>query len=187
MFFRIAEIDWSGEAVQGGHYTFHALNQVVHVLETPGLHAVAVDGEVFALQGLQDEVGNHTSVVTGHARPVGVENADDFHRYAISPVIVHAKAFGTALAHVIAGTDAVRVDVPPITFGLWVDFRVAVDFTGRGLEEPAMVFACQFQQVERADDRSLGGFNGGVLIVYGRSRASQIIDFIDTFLSYRAW
>ena len=62
-----------------------------------------------------------------------------------------------------------------------MDFRVAVDFASGGLEELAMVFTCQFQQVKRTDDRSLGGFYGGILIVYGRSRTSQIIDSIDTF------
>jgi hypothetical protein len=45
-------------------------------------------------------------------------------------VVVEKEGFGAALAFIVAGSRADRIDVAPIVFGLRMDGRIAVDFAG---------------------------------------------------------
>ena len=87
------------------------------------------------LQRLDDEVGDDPAVVGVHARAVGVEDAGDLDAQAVLAAVVEEQGLGAALAFVVAGAEADGVDVAPVVFGLRVDFGVAVDLAGGGLED----------------------------------------------------
>ena len=134
---RIAEIDRAGEVAVAVHQPHEAVDQIVDVAEGARLAAVAVDGDGLALQGLHDEIGDDAAVVGVHARAVGIEDARDLDLELVLAVIVEEQRLGAALALVIAGARADRVDVPPVVFRLRMHGRVAVDLAGRGLQDPA--------------------------------------------------
>ena len=71
-----------------------------------------------------------------HPRAVGVEDPRDADVDAVLAVVVEEQRLGAALAFVVAGARADRVDAAPVALGLRVDRRVAVDLAGRGLEDP---------------------------------------------------
>ena len=175
----VANVDRPAEIVRRIHHAHHAFDQVVDVLEAACLGAVAVDSDVVAGEGLDDEVGDHAAVVLVHARAVGVEDADDLDADAVLTVIIHAERFGGALALVVAGADADRVDVAPIRLRLRVDGRVAVDFARRGVQDLCVHALGQAEHVERAVDRRLERLDGVVLVVDGRGGAGQVVDLVD--------
>ena len=55
---------------------------------------------------------------------------------------------------------------------------VTVHFAGRSLQYLGIRLFGQSQHIDGAQYRSLDGFNGIILVVDGRSRTSQIIDFV---------
>ena len=55
-FVRISSIHRTGEIVFGRHHAYHRLDQIVYVLEAPGLSSVAIDCDVLAAKRLNDEV-----------------------------------------------------------------------------------------------------------------------------------
>ena len=91
----------------------------------------AVDRDVTAHQRLHDEVRHHAPVVRMHARTVGVEDARYLDAQLVLAPVVEKQRLGAALAFIIAGTDANRVDVAPILFGLRMHAGIAIDL-GRG-------------------------------------------------------
>ena len=132
----IAEIDRAGEVVRRVvHQAQQALDQVVDIAEGARLRAVAVDRDGLALQRLDDEVRHDAAVVGVHARAVGVEDARHLDAQLVLAVVVEEQRLGAALALVVAGARADRIDVAPVVLGLRVDRRVAVDLGGRGLED----------------------------------------------------
>ena len=72
-FVRISGIHRTGEIVFGRHHAYHRLDQVVHILEAPGLSAVAIDRDALAAKRLNDEIRDDPSVVGIHSGPIGVE------------------------------------------------------------------------------------------------------------------
>jgi len=131
----VAEVDRAGEVVRHVHQTHKAFDQVVHIAKRAGLRAVAVEGDGLALQRLDDEVAHHAAVIGVHARAVGVEDASDLDVHAVLAAVVKEQGFGAALALVVAGARADRVDLAPVAFGLRMDFGVAVDLAGGGLKD----------------------------------------------------
>ena len=113
--------------VARAHQPDQALDQLVDVAERARLAAVAVEGDVPARERLDDEVGDHPAVVGVHARPVGVEDPRHLDLQPVLAVIVEEQGLGAALALVVAGARAQRVDVAPIVLALRVDLRVAID------------------------------------------------------------
>jgi len=61
-----------------------------------------------------------------NARAVGVEDARDLDPQLVLAVVIEEQRLGAALAFVVAGAHADRVDVAPVVFGLRMDVRVAV-------------------------------------------------------------
>ena len=153
--------------------------RVVDVAERAGLAAVAVDRDRLALQGLDDEIRDHAAVVRVHARAVGVEDARDLDLELVLAPIVEEQRLGAALALVIARARPDRIDVAPIVLRLRMDGGVAVDLRGRGLEDPAFEALGEAQHVDGAVHAGLGRLHGVVLVVDGRGRAGEIVDFID--------
>ena len=62
---------------------------------------------------------------------------------------------------------------------LRVHFRVAINLTGGGLEDSGLGALGQAQHVDRTVDAGLGGLHRVPLVVDGRCRAGQVVDFVD--------
>src|SRR5690606_21305894 len=117
------------------HQADHPLDQVIHVAEAAGLGAVAIDGDGFALERLDDEVADHSAIVGVHARSISVEDTHDLDLQLMLAPVVEEQRLGAALALVVAAANTNRIHSAPITFGLGMDFRIAVDLAGAGLED----------------------------------------------------
>ena len=161
------------------HHADHALDQVVAIAERAGLAAVAEDRDVFAAKGLPNEVRDHAAVERMHPRAVGVEDPHDPHIEVVHAVVVHEQRFGRALAFVVAGARADRIDRAAIVLGLRMDLGIAVDFAGRGLQDFRPAAFGHAQHVDRAQHRGLDRLDRVVLIVAGRGGAGEVVDLVD--------
>ena len=141
--------------VRGVHHADDAFDQVVAVAERAGLRAVAVERDVFAGEGLADEVRDDAAVEGVHPRAVGVEDAHDADVDPVHAVIVHEQRLGGPLAFVVAGPRADRVDVAAIRLALRMLGRVAIDLAGRGLQHLRLAAAGHAQHVDRPHHRRL--------------------------------
>ena len=56
----------------------------------------------------------------------------------------------------VAGAQAYWIDVSPVFLRLWMHLRVAVDFAGRGLQDPGFDALGQTEHVDRAMHADLG-------------------------------
>ena len=161
------------------HHAHERLDDVVDVGERSRLLAVAVDLEILAAQRRDAEIRNHAAVVDRHPRAVGIEDAHDADVDVVLPVVVHHQAFGDALALVVAGAHADRIDVAPVALGLRMLLRVAVNFAGRGEQDARAHALGQPQHVDRAHHAGLDGLHRVVLVVHRRGRAGEVKDAID--------
>ena len=93
--------------------------------------------------------------------------------------IIEKQCFGAALAFIVAGARADRVDVAPIVFGLRMDARIAVHFGGGGLKDSCPQPLGQAQHVDRAMHACLRRLHGIVLVVDRRGRAGEIVNLVD--------
>ena len=107
----IAEIYRTGESAGLVINANEPLDQVVDVTERAGLTAVAVDRDRLALQRLHDEIRDDTAVVGMHARAIGIEDPGDFDFEFVLAAIIEEQRFGAALALIVAGARADRIDV----------------------------------------------------------------------------
>ena len=160
------------------HQANEAVDQIIDITKRARLQSVAEHGDIAAEQGLHDEVRYHAAVVGVHARPVGVEDARDLDAQFVLAPIIEEQGFGAALAFIVAGARADRVDVAPIILGLRMHVGIAVDFGGRGLENFGAQALGQSQHVDGAVDAGLGGLHRIVLIMDRRGRTGQIVDLI---------
>src|SRR5262249_11925003 len=135
---RVAQVDWALFALQG-HEAHEALDEIIDVAERTSLQSIAIDREILAAQRLDDEVRNHTAVVDGHARAVGVEDAHEAQVHALRSNEIHCEGFGAALTFVVTRADTDRIDVTPIRLRLRMDLGIAIDFARRRLEEARAV------------------------------------------------
>ena len=94
-------------------------------------------------------------------------------------VIVEEQRFGAALAFVVAGARADRVDVAPIFLGLRMRHRIAIDLAGRGLQDPAFQPLGEAEHVDRAVHRCLHRLDRVVLVMDRRSRTGEVVDLVD--------
>ena len=174
----IAQVDWPN-GVFLFHYPDHALHQVVDVAKGAGLGAIAVKGDVFSLEGLHDEVRNNSPVVRAHPGAIGVENSNDANIHTVFSMVVEKKSFRTSLPLVVAGSGANRVYVPSVGFRLRVYVRVSVYFRGGSLQDTSLHSFGQTQAIDGSHDRSFRRLDGIVLVMNGRSRASEVEDSVD--------
>ena len=75
-----------------------SVDLIADVAEASGLVAVAVNRQVFAQQSLLHEIGNHSSVIHLHARPIGIEDADNARVHFVIAVEGHVSASVNRLA-----------------------------------------------------------------------------------------
>jgi len=162
---RVADIDGAGDVVRRRHQTDPAFDQVVDVAEGAGLAAITVERDRIAPQCLDDEVRHDAPVIWMHARAIGVEDARDANAQLVLAVIVEEQSLGAALAFVITGARADRIDVAAVILGLRMDRRIAIDLGGRGLEDLGPEALGKPQHVDRAGDAGLGRLHRIVLVV----------------------
>ena len=94
-------------------------------------------------------------------------------------MVVEAKGFGEPFAFVITGTDTDGVDAAFVGLGLGVDFRVAIDLGGGGLEDTGFNPFAEAKGVHHAQDGGLGGLDGVVLVERRGGGTGEIVDLID--------
>jgi hypothetical protein len=176
---RIADVDRAGDVVRRVHQPHRAVDEVVHVAERARLQPLAIERDGLAAERLHDEVGDHAAVVGVHARPVGVEDAQHLDAQPVLAVVVEEQRLGAALAFVVAGADADRVDVAPVVLALRVHLRVAVDLAGRGLQDLGLHALGQAEHVDGTVHAGLGGLHRVVLVVHRRGRAGEVVDLVD--------
>jgi hypothetical protein len=83
-----------------------------------------------AAQRLGDEVGHDPAVLRVHARPVGVEEADNAGVEPELADVFHGQRLGEAFTLVVATARADGVDVAEVVLALRVHQRVAVRLRG---------------------------------------------------------
>ena len=141
--------------------------------------AVAVDSDGLVFQGLHDKVGDDATIIGMHAGAIGVEDASDFNGHAKLAVKVKKERFGAALPFVVARANADWVDVAPIRFLLGMLMRIAVNFTGRSLQDARAFDFGELEHVDRSVNIRLDRLDGIVLVMNGRSRTCKIVNEID--------
>jgi hypothetical protein len=161
------------------HQTQKAFNQIIDIAKRASLRAVTIDRDVFALERLYDEIGNHPPIVRMHARTVSIKDPHDPDIDAVLTVIVEKQGLGAALALVVARPHTDGINVPPIRFRLRVYGGIAVNFTRAGLEYSSANAFGQTEAIDCAHHRRLGGLDGVILVVWWRSRSRQIVDLVD--------
>ena len=67
----------------------------------------------------------------------------------------------------------------PIIFSLRMNFRIAIDFTGRSLENFRAVFLSQVQHMKSTEHAGLRCTYRIRLVMDGRSGASKVVDLIN--------
>jgi len=176
---RVADVHRAREVVGRVHRPDHRFDEIVDVAKAAGLPAVAIERDVLAPQGLDDEVGHDPPVVGVHARAVGVEDAHNLDAQVVLPAVVEEERLGAALSLVVAAADADRVDRTPVGLGLRVDIRVAVDLGGRSLEDPRLHALGKAQHVDRPVHARLGRLHRVELVVDGRGGTGEVVDLVD--------
>ena len=114
-----------------------------------------------------------------HARPVSIENPDDFDRHIMLSAIVEKQRLRATFPLIIAGPHADWVDVAPIFFRLRMDVRIPVDFRGRCLKDFDLEALGEAEHVDGADDTRLRGLGWVELVMHWRRGTREIEDFVD--------
>ena len=114
-----------------------------------------------------------------HARSVGIEDAGDLDRQFVLSPIVEEQGFGAAFSFIIAGTGSNRIDASPISLGLRMDFRIAIDFGGRCLENRGSHTFGESKHIDGAVHACLRRLHRIPLIVNGGGGACKIEDLVD--------
>src|SRR3989344_4230558 len=177
-FARITQVNGPCEVIGATHEADEALDHVVHIAERTRLLAVAIDGDRLSLERLGDEVRRHTPVVRVHAAAISIENTRDLDAQVVLAAVIEKKRFGAAFALVVAGAKTDRIDIAPVTLGLWMHCGIAIDLAGRGLEGLRLHALGEPEHVDRAVHAGLGRLHRIELVVDRRSRAGQVVDLV---------
>ena len=129
----VAEVDRSSNV--GQHELVEAGDQVAVMADAARLLAVAIDRQIAALEGLDDEIGHGPAIVLAHALAIGIEYTRNAHVRAVHAVVRHSHGLGKALGLVVHAADANGVDVAEVLLGLGMYQGVAIDFRRGGQQE----------------------------------------------------
>lgn len=155
------------------------VDEIVDKLEASRLGPVSVDGNVFVLKRLNDEVRHHSAVVGVHARTERVENSSDANvDSGLALVAVHHR-FRDSFAFVVAGSRTDSVDIAPVRFDLRMNLGVAVDFRSRSEKHARLDAFGETEHVQRAFRRRFDSLDRVVLVVRRAGWAGQVEDLID--------
>ena len=171
----VTNVDGSGLVTV--HEQDQTIDQIVNVLERSGLGSITVNSHVFTLEGLDDKVGNDSSVVWVHPWTESVENSGDSDINTVLPHVTISQGLGDSLSLVVTCSGTDTVDVTPVFFSLGVLLGVTVDLRGRGDEESSLGSLGETEHVEGTHERRLDGLDGVVLVVRWGCRAGEMVDF----------
>ena len=76
--------------------------------------AISVNSNVYALQGLNNEIADNAAVFNCHARSVSVKNTGYFSIDAVLPAVIHHQAFRGSFPFVITAANSDRIDASPV-------------------------------------------------------------------------
>lgn len=97
-------------------------------------------------------------------------------------MIIEEKRFRTSFALIVARSHTYGIDIAPVTFDLWVNGRIAIDFRCRSLEDLGFD---SFGQAEHIDSAVYGSFrrlDRIKLIMDRRCRTGKVINLIDFYI-----
>ena len=94
------------------------------------------------------------------------------------PIIIEEQGLGATLPLIITGPWSDGIDVSPISFHLWMDGGVPVDFRGRGLKDLRFEPFGKSQHVDGAMDIDFGRLDRIVLVMDRRGGTGEIVNFI---------
>ena len=174
----IAHVHGAGELFGSLHEAHHALDKIVHITEGSGLFAIAINGNGLAEQGLNDEIGDHPAIMGMHLGAIGIEDTAHLDGNMMLAPVREEQRLGTALAFIIAGTDAVGVHMAPVGLHLRMHFGIPVDLAGGSLEDAGLHALGKAEHVGGSIDAGLDGLHRIVLIVDWRRRAGKIVNLI---------
>ena len=174
---RVADVD--GVVDVGLHQAPDALDEVRHVLEGPGLGAVAVDRDRLAAKRLADEVRDRPPVVPPHPGPERVEDPDDAGVEAVVAMVGHRDRLGEALGLVVDPARPDGVHVAPVVLPLRVDEGIAVDLRRRREEEPRALGLGETQRLVGPERPHLEGRDRQQLVVHRAGRAREVKHVVD--------
>ena len=169
------DVDWSRLVTV--HEEDKTINQIVNILERSSLLSVTVDGHVLTLEGLDDEVGNDSSVVWVHSGTESVEDSSDSNLDVVLSHVTVRKGLGDSLTLIVTSSRSETVDVTPVVFSLRVLLGVTVHLGGRGNKESSLSSLGKTEHVEGTHERGLCSFDRVVLVVRRRGRAGKMVDF----------
>ncbi len=156
-----------------------ASNQIIAVAEWSRLTAVTVDGDRVILQSLHNKIRNNAPVVGVHTGTVSIKNSRDFDFQPVLAMIVEEQCLCAALSFVIASTRPDRIYTATVIFGLWMNFRIAIDLTCGGLEYLRSDAFGKSEHVDRTMNAGLGGLNRIVLIMDWGRRTGEVINLVN--------
>src|SRR5262245_50293120 len=84
----VPNIDRASELRRCCHHPLQALDKVINVAERTGLLPVAIYRNVLALERLNNEVANYSTIIRVHPWPVRVENPNNFDLQTVLPPVV---------------------------------------------------------------------------------------------------
>ena len=174
----IADIYGTGDAFRV-HEADEAFDEVVDIAEGAGLGAIAIDGNVFPFEGLDDEVGNDATVVGQHSGAIGVEDADHADIDVVLTMVIEKERFSAAFAFVVAGADTDGIDAAFVGLRLGVDFRIPINLGSGGLEDAGFDALGQSKAVDRSHHGRFGRLDGIELVMGWGGRAGKVVDLVD--------
>lgn len=175
-----ANVDGSGLVTV--HEEDQTINQIVDVLERSSLVSITVDSHVLTLEGLNDKVGDDSTVVRVHSRTESVEDSGNSDLDIVLSHVTVGQSLGDSLTLVVTSSGTDTVDVTPVVFSLRVLFGVTVDFRGRGDEESSLGSLGKTEHVQGTHERGLDGLDSVVLVVRRRGGTSEMVDFCKSAL-----
>src|SRR5690606_11719492 len=81
----------------------------------------------------------------------GVEDARDAHIHAPRAARIVEQGLGSALALIVAGALAYRIDMPPVALRLWMDRGITIYLGGGSMHDAAAAPPGHVDQVLRAE------------------------------------
>ena len=96
------------------HETYKAINEIVHIAEASSLLPLSINGNIFALQSLNNEITHHPPIVRIHSRAIGIKDTRHLNRNIILPMIIKEQSFSAALTLIITGANSDRIDLAPV-------------------------------------------------------------------------
>jgi hypothetical protein len=92
-----------------------------------------------------------------HPWAVGIENPHNFYAEIMLAPVIKKQCLGAALSFIVTGPHSDRIDAPPVALRLRMDFRIAVDFRSRGLQDARSYALGQTQHIDGTMGAGLGG------------------------------